>query len=256
MFDPREVSVIPINSQPIEKAVKSDGLILDVHSIFYTLQGEGPFTGHPAVFIRLAGCNLQCPSCDTSYTEGRQTQSFQEIIRRVWIAMDPDNNYHLPLVVITGGEPFRQNIAPLVRALIVEHFKVQIETNGTLGLPDDFLLRNGLITIVCSPKAGKIHKNIEPFVDAFKYVMSADSVDPHDGLPTLALNHTASPRVARPPEGFNGPIYLQPMDPGQRLGDMRLDNKPYNANVQACVASCMKYGYIMQLQTHKILGLE
>ncbi len=40
-----------------------DGSSLSVHSLFYTLQGEGPYSGHPAVFIRLAGCNLQCPKC-------------------------------------------------------------------------------------------------------------------------------------------------------------------------------------------------
>ena len=42
---------------------------LDVHSIFHTIQGEGPYCGHPAVFIRLAGCNLQCPGCDTGRSD-------------------------------------------------------------------------------------------------------------------------------------------------------------------------------------------
>src|SRR3954467_9071958 len=51
--------------------VRSDGNSLSIHSIFYTLQGEGPYSGCPAVFMRLAGCNLQCPGCDTDYTSGQ-----------------------------------------------------------------------------------------------------------------------------------------------------------------------------------------
>ena len=60
------------NTQPAEKQVKSSGLILAINSIFYTIQGEGPFAGSPAVFVRLAGCNLQCPMCDTEYTSRQQ----------------------------------------------------------------------------------------------------------------------------------------------------------------------------------------
>ena len=57
-----------INSQAIEKSAHYTTRSYDVHSIFPTIQGEGPFVGQPAIFIRLAGCNLQCPACDTDYT--------------------------------------------------------------------------------------------------------------------------------------------------------------------------------------------
>ena len=39
-----------------------------VNEIFYSLQGEGRWTGRPAVFIRMSGCNLSCPFCDTDFT--------------------------------------------------------------------------------------------------------------------------------------------------------------------------------------------
>ena len=52
-----------MNTQPTEKRTNSQNL--DITEIFFTIQGEGPFSGHRAVFIRLAGCNLQCPACDT-----------------------------------------------------------------------------------------------------------------------------------------------------------------------------------------------
>ena len=69
-----------MNLQPIEKRTKSADGLLSLHSIFHTIQGEGPFCGTPSVFVRLAGCNLQCPACDTDYTQGRRAASAQEIL--------------------------------------------------------------------------------------------------------------------------------------------------------------------------------
>ena len=93
-----------INIQPIEKiehyGVPDDGG-LDVHSIFPTIQGEGPFVGQPAIFIRLAGCNLQCPLCDTEYTEGRIRLS----VPVIFDAVQEHIRLFAPLIVITGGEP-------------------------------------------------------------------------------------------------------------------------------------------------------
>jgi organic radical activating enzyme len=238
------------NIQPIEKQELDVNGSLVVHSIFYTIQGEGPFTGHPAVFVRLSGCNLQCPSCDTDYTSVHLHMSAMTLTKQV--ERRHAHVKHKPIVVITGGEPFRQNIAPFTRILVNKGYKVQIETNGTLFIED---MPWDSIWVVCSPKAGKIAKLLEPHIDAYKYVMSADSVDPDDGLPILALDHTAKPKVARPTavEGKPAkPIYLQPCDPGKGF-----DNEvKYQRNINACVQSCKKHGYIFQLQTHKIIGVE
>lgn len=235
-----------VNIQPIEKS-ESDSGSLSVHSIFYTIQGEGPMCGRPAIFIRLAGCNLQCPSCDTDYTGGRQKMSVETIMRSVETMLALTTRR--PLVVITGGEPFRQEISLLCHTLVQERFEVQIETNGTLApalLVREHVLWKG-VTIVCSPKAGKIHPWIERHLTALKYVLSHDSVDPKDGLPVLALNHTASPRVYRAPRQLNK-TYLQPMD--------SKDPDENRKNLEAVKESCMKYGYIFQLQTHKYIGVE
>lgn len=232
-----------INIQPIEKQTLAPQL-LQIHSVFYTLQGEGPFTGHPSIFIRLAGCNLQCPGCDTDYTTDR-IESSPHVITERMRPLFPANAKHQPLVVITGGEPMRQNIGPLVKRLLKFGYRVQIETNGTLFVPD---LPYEKLTIVCSPKTGKINSKLLPHITAFKYVASADAMNSEDGLPITALGHSAVPQLARPPAGDTRPIYVQPMD--------MQDEKQNLRNTAAVIGSCMKFGYIFQLQTHKIIGME
>ena len=101
------------------------------------------------------------------------------------------------------------------------------------------------VTVVCSPKASRIHIGARQAADCYKYVMHHGSVDPDDGLPLLALGNPAVPRLARP--GTDTPIYLQPMDSG--------DEKENQLSLAACISSCRKYGYILQLQTHKLIGL-
>jgi 7-carboxy-7-deazaguanine synthase len=241
----------PLNIQAIEKQHLDVNGAITVHSIFYTIQGEGPFTGHPAVFVRLAGCNLRCPSCDTDYTSNAVNYTAEGVVTQIERRhQNKSCPGFKPLIVITGGEPFRQNIAKLVRILCSKGYKVQIETNGSLYVED---MPWDSITIVCSPKTGKIAPLLAPHIDAYKYVLSADSMDANDGLPVKALDHTASPKVARPVfiEGRQPkPIYLQPMDPGVGKAE------EYASNLQACIRSCMKHGYILQIQTHKIIGLE
>ncbi len=232
-----------MNEQQVEKQERLENGLLDVHSIFSTIQGEGPFTGQRAIFIRLAGCNLQCPLCDTDYTSTRTVRSSESIVNLVseMISFGQQQGY---LVVITGGEPFRQNIRPLVQMLLEMDFQVQIETNGTLYQALPF----NEITVVCSPKAGKIHPKLLPHIDAFKYVLHADQKNYGDGLPVRALNHPVKLQLARPPEDFYGPIYLQPVDE---------QNPEENArHLDSVIESVMKFGYILQLQTHKIINME
>ena len=72
-------------------------MALKVNEIFYSLQGEGFFTGTPAVFLRLSGCNLKCPFCDTRHESGK-LMDFPEILAGI-------SEYPARHVVITGGEP-------------------------------------------------------------------------------------------------------------------------------------------------------
>jgi 7-carboxy-7-deazaguanine synthase len=237
-----------LNQQAIEKSIDHSEGLLDVHSIFYTIQGEGPFSGFPAVFIRLAGCNLQCPHCDTEYTQGRRLAHPEVVAQYVSSLSLPSG-----LVVITGGEPFRQNLSKLLKCLNDYRLVVQIESNGTLP-PSAFLYStypkidylHGSY-IVCSPKTGRINPKLLNVACCLKYVLDADSMNPEDGLPIRALGHTANPQLARPPGWWDRPIYLQPMDTGDPEHNQR--------NIQAVAESCMKHGYKLQLQIHKYIGV-
>lgn len=235
-----------MNTQPIEKTRPNDGQ-LEVHSIFRTIQGEGPYTGHPAIFVRLAGCNLQCPLCDTDYTSKRETLGLRAIGERVLELGKP--KFGRPLVVVTGGEPFRQDLTEMVDLLISLGYRVQVETNGTLPIPAYLAdLDTALFTVVVSPKASKVHPTVFSRANAWKYVMREGAVSP-DGLPTTALDHSNGHGLARPPSGtLATEIYLQPCD--------QKDAELNAANVQACVVQSIRNGYILQIQTHKILGVE
>lgn len=111
--------------------------MLQLVEIFYSIQGEGAWTGTPAVFVRLAGCNLACRFCDTDYAiKGFAT--IDEIVRQV-----RDAGGDCPMVVLTGGEPLAQReTMSLVRALRSDGRRVHIESNGTIfaDLPDDVWL--------------------------------------------------------------------------------------------------------------------
>ncbi len=237
-----------LNEQAPSKVHHREDGWLFVHSIFNTIQGEGPFAGWPATFLRLYGCNLQCPWCDTEYTSKREDCHPMHLAREI-MSHHTIRAMRLPLVVITGGEPFRQNLKPLLDFLLGEDFMVQIETNGVLDPGSDFQWDHENLVVVCSPKTGKIHPNVEGRVDAYKYVLSYDGVA-DDGLPVAALGHPLGkyPHVARPPEDWEGPIYLNPMD----AEDSRINR----FNLDAVTQSVLNHGrYVMGVQMHKMVNL-
>jgi organic radical activating enzyme len=134
--------------------------------IFYTLQGEGRFTGRPSVFIRASLCNLSCKWCDTAYTWNWDNTNFEHESKTKFKRedqilnfttdeiIDVVNQYSCRNYVFTGGEPLLQGKAwvELMDALIDKDEKChfEIETNGTLFPDDDFLARVHQLNV--SPK--------------------------------------------------------------------------------------------------------
>ena len=95
-----------------------------VNEIFYSIQGEGRHTGMPAVFVRLAGCSMNCPFCDTKYAaRDGETMSAPELLAALsaWPAQ---------AVIITGGEPTEQDLPALIAVLKDAGYQVHLETNG------------------------------------------------------------------------------------------------------------------------------
>ncbi len=255
----------------LEKVAKDNGDVLEVNSIFYTIQGEGPYTGRPAVFIRLAGCNLHCWFCDTEF-EKRAPMTVEQIVAQV-LGEARRGNDEDALVVITGGEPLRQQIIPLLVGLTRHDLDVQIETAGTVVPPDVMMYKNSVnpvtfermleqpnIMLVCSPKTGSVAPMIEKHCQHYKYIVRDGELDPIDGLPNYGTQQRLGDplHLYRPP--FTGQtVWLQPMmeyhDYDGPPNDNNCDIEATHANAQAAVASAMAYGYRLSFQIHKALGL-
>ncbi len=109
-----------------------------VNEIFYSLQGEGYYTGTPAVFLRFSGCNRRCAFCDTDFADGRMMDS-NEIVAEI-------SRFPARHLVVTGGEPTLQLDSELINAIKAARFFIQIETNGSNPVP------TGVDWVTCSPK--------------------------------------------------------------------------------------------------------
>ena len=132
-----------------------------INEIFYSLQGEGYYTGHAAIFIRYSGCNLKCSFCDTShenYTIMSDKMIYQTLIK-----------YPSSFVVLTGGEPSLQISEDLVSMLHKNNFYITIETNGT------HTFSNNIDWITLSPKEG--HNIVIERADEIKIVYQGQNVE-------------------------------------------------------------------------------
>ena len=96
-----------------------------VVEVFASVQGEGILQGTPMTFVRFGGCNLRCSFCDTrrAWTGGK-TMSLPALLRRI-------ERLGQRCVCLTGGEPFLQDLKPLIMALSKAGHWVTAETNGT-----------------------------------------------------------------------------------------------------------------------------
>ncbi len=220
-----------LGDNPKRPQETGDGLTLGIKEIFPTFQGEGPFTGYPAVFVRLGGCNLACKFCDTDF-EDFQIRPTAEIISEIKkLSENSEGKRVRNLVVITGGEPLRQNINPLCNELLADGFTVQIETNGRLWL-------EGLderVFVVCSPKQlVPLRDEILQRTQALKFLISA-----------YREKYMEVPEIGQ--SNYNIPIYVQPVD--------EQDAEKNAANLARTVELAEKNGYRISLQMHKILGI-
>ncbi len=208
---------------------------LDIQEIFPTLQGEGPYAGQPAVFIRLGGCNLACNFCDTEFDSYKNFSLKKILTQAQELAKNNEEKIVRKLVVITGGEPMRQPIERLCEELIKLEFVVQIETNGTI-----FRDLHPDVKIICSPKVTnknyhQIRSDLLPRINAFKFIISKSQ-----------KNYSQIAEVGQ--KKFNAPVYIQPMD--------EYDEVKNRANLEHAKKLCEQRGYFLSLQIHKIIGID
>ena len=205
-----------------------------VKEIYYTLQGEGFYTGRPSVFLRFTGCNLWsgkekdrkkaiCDWCDTNFigndgiNGGKYLGSeIIKIIKTLW----PKKEQSKPYIVFTGGEPLIQLDNELIERVHNAGFEIGVETNGTMTPP------SGIDWICVSPKARSnfiLKKGNE-----LKVVFPQYEFNPLDHE-NLEFEH----------------FFIQPMD--------GLNQKE---NIRKSEDFVLKYPrWKLSIQTHKILGI-
>jgi 7-carboxy-7-deazaguanine synthase len=180
---------------------------MKVSEIFYSVQGEGINAGKPAVFLRLAGCNLNCSFCDTKYANEYKagvTMTIGELLVEIM-------KYPCKHVVITGGEPLLQaeEVSSLVGQLKLAGYYVEVETNGTIE-PHNYNLSNGVDLWNVSPKLSN-SKNVKKIVHYsyfnaprrhafFKFVVSQKS-DIYEIDALIEKYHLVQNKIMLMPEG-------------------------------------------------------
>lgn len=238
-----------------------------VTGIFFTLQGEGPFAGCPAIFVRLAGCNrgakvgMGCEFCDTDFrfSQGKALpyQAIYEIMKQ---QMQGRQFIAQPLVVITGGEPMIQkNLVGFIDFLCNRNWQVQIESNGDTLLPD-LKLKSSQVFLVVSPKANK-HSGIRQLpddilerADAIKFLVSAD---PHT---EEKPNHYANIPAWATKRELRTKVWIQPMTVYKRAAEPNeyasawdatlIDQEATAANFRHAAGLAIGYGVRFSMQQH------
>ena len=196
--------------------------VLTVCEIFRSIQGEGTRAGLACGFVRLAGCNLRCAWCDTSYAwEGGREMAVDDVLAEV-------AELAVPRVEVTGGEPLIQPAAfELLRRLCDAGFETLLETNGSqdISAVDPRVVR--VVDLKC-PSSGHADANRWANVphltarDEVKFVL-ADRAD-YDFARAAVAEHTLGKRCAvvfQPVHGRLAPATLAEWILADRL-DVRL----------------------------------
>lgn len=201
-----------------------------VHEIFDSFQGEGYFSGSPCTFVRFFGCPVGCSWCDTGYGDDPNpslsfsSMEISEITEKV----------NKPLAVLTGGEPFYQDLLPdLCLSIAATDRRVAIETSGVcwMEVPDD-------VWITLSPKDHATRKNLRTDDRFWERANEIKIV-----VATLSDLHQYIPII----QNLNKPIFLQPCDTGQGL------DRGFSV-IKDALEMFPHFRY--SLQTHKILKIR
>ncbi|RJG48666.1 7-carboxy-7-deazaguanine synthase QueE [Motilimonas pumila] len=219
-----------------------------INEMFQTIQGEGVYTGVPAVFIRLQGCDVGCPWCDTQHTWHIADQDKTDLIiitdksneSSRWAQVDSCGiikemqrlGYVAKHVVITGGEPCMYDLRELTLALHQQGYSTQIETSGTYKVQ---VADASFVTV--SPKVNmkgglSVRKDALLRANEIKHpVGTAKDIDALDAL--IQPLH----------KQLQAQICLQPISQKPRA-------------TQLATQVCIERNWRLSIQTHKYIGID
>ncbi|MCA1419479.1 7-carboxy-7-deazaguanine synthase QueE [Bradyrhizobium sp. BRP23] len=224
--------------------LRGGDLMLPVNEFFETIQGEATFTGTPSTFVRLQGCDVGCPWCDTKYTWdlnhappspledilGKQepSPSFAAVsIEDLVQALSQTQPRHL---VLTGGEPCMYDLTELSSRMIAGGWTVQVETSGTEPIRID---PRAWVTV--SPKiampGGRTFLS-EAWQRANEIKMPVGKPADVETVLSLIAEH-----------GRPALIWLQPLSMSKKATEL-------------CVEAARQHRWRISVQTHKFMGIR
>jgi len=202
---------------------------MKISEIFYSLQGEGREQGKPCMFIRCAGCNLNCRWCDTGYARSGGIEMSTDAILEQLLRIKPRQ------VCITGGEPLLQEEAlpPLLASLHTRGTAIDIETNGTIDFSRLQQYASICMDVKCPSSGEESDLNLLAKIrecDSVKFVV-ADEED---------CRYANEVMNARPIRGeiFFSPVY----------------GADYQPIIRFILKNCLPVRF--QVQLHKIVGVK
>jgi organic radical activating enzyme len=206
-----------------------------MREIFSTIQGEGRNTGLPATFIRFAGCNLNCPWCDTR----RQAKDFlalPEIMAKV-------RKFRNRAVIVTGGEPTTVvGIGDVLKKLKDEGYWLTLETNGLRAIPEIEMFDY----VSVSPK----------YFYRTKYI-GADILKKADEVRLVAESTGMEAFCRKMRETIQATdYYISPLDEHGKMHYRRAFNLMLRLNESLSVKTAVWPPWSLSIQTHKVLGLK
>ncbi len=221
---------------------------LPVNELFDTIQGEATWAGTPSTFVRLQGCAVGCPWCDTKHTwacDPQKARTFVEILHkdgdaasyamvRLSFLLNEMHHRKPRHVVITGGEPCEHDLTQLTAGIARLSARAQIETSGTSPIR---AAPSAWVTL--SPKldmpGGK-----PVLADS---VQRADEIKMPVGKAADIEKLAAFLREHRSDRVRQIPVWLQPLSMSK-------------AATALCVQACFEHGWRVSVQTHKFMGLR
>lgn len=202
-----------------------------VAEIYDAIQGEGTQAGVPMTIVRLQGCSVGCPWCDTKFSWDHSAGDAMDADAIVESVRAASTRGVGSWILLTGGEPAEQDLVELVATFHREGFKVALETSGTaIGH-----LAAGLDWVTVSPKAGmpggrELSLRAIRHADELKFVIG--KAEHLDAIPELLERAAVEPGTAI--------VSIQPLSLSKKATEL-------------CIEASKTRGYRLSIQTHRML---